>query len=348
MKYKLPFLVGLASLAALVGVQAQTAVTDPVGYITTDLAPNAAGTTTGADTLVAPTLVQQTTFAGASSNDPSGATSITFASGVPATLDGSYYVEIKSGARAGFWSTVVSSTATSITTSDTLPAGLAAGTNFIVRKHATIGNYLGANTPGLTAFTGANNADKVLVLNPVTQVVTAYVYAAGGIFGPNAGWYDQVTEASADNVIIYPGDAVKIRRVSNGPISFVTVGYVKTTPTEIDIYERDNWLNPMLATGTTLAGTNLNTGNTASGLFQEDYNAANGAPDRVFTISSAQVTTSYVALTGAGGFIDEVTETGAGTLPLKEGTGIIIRRDPRAPATFDNSIWVAPAQVIAN
>ncbi|RYD28588.1 MAG: hypothetical protein EOP86_22900, partial [Verrucomicrobiaceae bacterium] len=66
MKYKLSLLVGLASLAALVGATAQTAVTDPVGYITTSLAPNAAGTTTGADTLVSPTLVGKTEFAGVS------------------------------------------------------------------------------------------------------------------------------------------------------------------------------------------------------------------------------------------------------------------------------------------
>jgi hypothetical protein len=343
MNVKKSLLLTALSLIATLGAQAQTAYTDPVGYVTTSLAENTAGTQTGADTLVGPTLVNKPDYQGVSTNDPSGSTSITFASGVPAGLTATHYIEIESGVRAGWWSSIASTTATGVTTVDALPAGLAVGTRLIVRKHVTLLDFLGANTPGLKTFdTDSANPDKVLVLDPVTQVVKPYVYATAA-FGP-AGFYDQVTEESADAVIIYPGSAVKIRRTSTGPLSLTRVGHVKKTPTEVDIFVRDNWVESVNAVGVTLGGSGLNTGNLLSGLVQEDYNAANGAPDRLLLISPSQVTTSYVALTGAGGIIDEVSETSAQATEVIQARGFIIRRDPAIGA---GSTWTAPAPTIS-
>ena len=124
MKYKLPLLVGLASLAALVGVQAQTAVTDPVGYITIPIAGNSSASAFGADTLISPTLIGKTEFAGTVSVAPSGST-LTVAAALPANVVVGQVAELKGGAKEGFWSTVtaVSGDRLSITLADAVPAG---------------------------------------------------------------------------------------------------------------------------------------------------------------------------------------------------------------------------------
>lgn len=351
MKYKLPLLVGLASLAALVGVQAQSAVTDPVGYITASIAPNTAGSASGADSLVAPTLVQKVEFSGSTSVAPAAKVA-TFASGVPviAAADANlYYLEIKSGAQAGWWSSLLgATTATTVNLENDFPAGLAANTEVVIRRHNTLGSFLGANSPGLRTIDENNTApDRVIILDPVTQVSSQYVYSTA-FFGPTPGFYNEVTEALANNKIIFPGTGVIIRRLSTGDKNIVVVGYVKTTPTQVDIEKGDNILEAQLATGTSFANSGLDSGSGATGVYREDYNAANGNPDRLLLLSADQVVSQYVATfptaPATHAFINEVTEANANDAPvLKEGTAFILRRD----TTLAPGIWTAPKQVIA-
>jgi uncharacterized protein (TIGR02597 family) len=351
MKYKLPLLVGLASLAALVGVQAQTAVTDPVGYITASIAPNTAGSPSGADTLVAPTLIQKNEFAGATSVAPSGATA-SFASGVPVIAAGDangYYLEITSGPQAGWWSSLSgATTATTVTLENAFPAGLASGTATAVRKHNTLSTFLGANSPGLRTIDENNTSpDRVIILDPVAQSTSQYVYSTA-FYGPTAGFYNEVTEAFAGNKIIFPGTGVIVRRLSTGAKSVVTVGYVKTTPTQIDIEKGDNILDAQLATGSTFATSGLDTGSGLTGVFREDYNPANGNPDRLLLVSAEQSVSQFVATVPVApdihAFLNEVTEVDANSTPrLPEGGAFILRRD----TTLSPGIWTAPAQVIA-
>jgi uncharacterized protein (TIGR02597 family) len=351
MKYKLPLLVGFASLAALVGVHAQSAVTDPVGYITASIAPNAAASPSGADTLVAPTLVQKVEFAGATSAAPTG-TALTFASGVPviAAADANlYYLEIKSGPQAGWWSSLSgASTATAVNLENAVPAGLAANTEVVIRRHNTLSSFLGANSPGLrTIDESATAPDRVIILDPIAQTTSQYVYSTA-FFGATPGFYNEVTEDPGNNKIIFPGTGVIIRRLSAGDKNIVSVGYVKTTPTQVDIEKGDNILEAQLATGTTFATSGLDTGSGATGLYREDFQPANGAPDRILLVSPQQTISQFVATfptaPATHAFINEVTEEEANTTPvLKEGTAFILRRDTSLAA----GTWTAPAQVIA-
>ena len=119
MKPIIPF----ALLGALLAVgAADAAATDPVGYITHDIAGNVAALPTGADTYLGPVLTNPVDYAGITTVDPSGLTTLTFASGVPATFDGTCYLEITSGTQEGWWSQIVSSTATTIVIADAVPA----------------------------------------------------------------------------------------------------------------------------------------------------------------------------------------------------------------------------------
>lgn len=343
-------LLGIASLAAgLSSALAQTAVTDPVGYVTSTLVPNSVGGG-GSDTIIAPTLVQKIEFSGASSAAPSG-TSITFASGVPVIAAGDagkYYVEIKSGANAGWWSTLSgATTATSVGVTDTLPAGLASGTTFNIRRHNTLATWLGANSAGLTTVEqDAAKPDRILILDPVSQSVAQYVYSTINL-GGTPGFYNEVTEAPANDLVLVPGTAVIVRQLSTASKSVVSVGHVKLTPTQIDIYKGDNIVEPMLATGTTLATSGLDTGSGLTGLYREDYNAANGAPDRALFVTSLQAVEQFVALAAilpAHNFINEVTEIDANGKVISEGTGFILRRD--TAAGINDGVWTTPAQVV--
>ena len=344
MNNKLSLLIGALSFVAVAGAKAQTAVTDPVGYITHAIAGNTAGGASGADTIIGPVLQNRVEFAGATTADPSGSTSLTFASGVPTGLNNDFYVEIRTGAREGWWSVVSASTATSITTVDALPAGLGGPIQVIVRKITTLRDFLGANSIGLVPVDNvAPKPDEIQILDPQTQVTKIAVYVLASVGVPADGWYDFVTQDNLDNSKLYPGTAIKVRRFGATGTSLVSVGHVKTTKTEIDIFPRDNWVAPTLAVGGTMGTLNF-----ASQLNKEDGNDLTNPPaDLLQIIRANQSTDVFVALDpslGAGNIMANfVTQADATNELVKEGTGVIISRAASAAA----GVYVAPAQTIA-
>ena len=350
MKYKLPLLVGLASLAALVGVQAQTAVTDPVGYITIPIAGNASASAFGADTLISPTLIGKTEFAGTVNAAPSGS-ALTVAAALPANVVVGQVAELKGGAKEGFWSTItaVSGDRLSITLADAVPAGLAATQAFSVRAHTTVASYLGANLPGLGA------ADEVQILDGASQVVSSVSWFTVADGAPSDGWYDSNANDKG-NTVIYPGSAVKIRRRAASNTSFVQTGYVKTTKTEVDLFTGDNWVTPVLAVGAKLGGTNaipgeataagsieLDTGNVLTGVKRGAGDGSLGE-DNVIFINSNQTTSTFFAAdpvaVGTTGWFDS-NATSFNGFTVSEYAGFIVRR------TAAPGVWTAPKQSIA-
>ena len=332
----------LAAATSGMGYGQTTAYTTPVGYISAKIA--ASG-----ETFIASTLVAPDSFAGVTTNDPSGIKAVTIASTLPVDVSPlAFYLEITSGANEGWWSTITALTgSTTITTNDTLPSGLAVGTKIAVRAHQTLKGMFGANSAGLV--TGIDlNADEVQLLDPITQKITAFFYASqtdingASLTGQiSPGWFDG-SGAPSDNVVIVPGSAVKVVHKAPGNLSLVVAGAVKTTKTQIDIYQGTNFVAPMLAAGTTLGATNLDTGNINTGLKR----GVDLSVDEIQLISTSQVVSPYfcadpVAAPGYSGFYD-----GAGVsfnsqfVPEWQGA-IIIRKIP-TPAT-----WTAPAQVIA-
>ncbi|MCW1913127.1 hypothetical protein OJ996_06065 [Luteolibacter sp. GHJ8] len=314
----------LAAIAATIGA-ANAAATDPVGYITTTINANVSGTPAGSATFVAPSLVAPSDFAGASTASPSGGTTITFASGVPVGLDGASMLEITSGASEGWWTTVVSSTATTITVADAFPAGLAANTSVAVRKFNTLDSVFGANnSAGLTPFNGTTPADEIQILDPVTQAATAYIYVGGA-------WTNIVTEEPSGSAIIHPGTSVLVIHHANTALSLVTSGSVKTTKTQVDVYPSDNWLGQPNPTGGTLGTLTL-----APQILTND-NVLLTRPDP----GTGQPTDTFVAV--AGTMYNAVTEEPSDSEPVVEGSGYVLRR---LPADAASTITI-PAQLIA-
>lgn len=321
MKPIIPF----ALLGALLAVgAADAAVTDPVGYITVNIVGNG-------ETYISPTLVEPDVFSAASSVTPSGGSVITFTptSGVPAGLNGSYVLEIKS---SGWWATVVSSDAAlgTITVNSPFPGSLPANTTVAVRKHSTLETFMGQNAPGFLTFDGINPSDEVQILNAggLPQGVDSYGYISGVDLGdplyPNGAWWDVVNSAVANNTIIEPGSAVRIKRVGATPLSFTVDGEVKTTPTQVDLFTNFNWVGTPLAAGGTLDGMTFN-----SQLIQFDGISPNY--DELQFLRPNQGTSPFASVldgvtpTSASMF-DLVNSVFAPTEPFKEGTGVIILR----------------------
>jgi hypothetical protein len=315
MKPIIPF----ALLGALLAVgAADAAATDPVGYITHTI--NGSG-----ETYLSPTLVQPTVFAGQPNANPSSSATITFAGGVPVGLDGSYVLEITDGPSEGFWSTVVSSTATSITVNDALPAGLAANVGVSVRKHSTVGTFLGLNSPSLVDFDGEKANDEVQLLDPVTQGTGAIVWVTGANLAdpeyPDGAWFDLVLSAVANDYVIEPGTAIRIKRVGSSA-TFVSSGNVKITDTQVDLFQNFNWIGTPLATGGTLNGMTFNTQ-------LVKFDGESPTYDELQFLRPSQGIDPFAAIDdGVGGstMFDLVLSEDGGAEPFPEGTGVIINR----------------------
>lgn len=330
----------LAALAAVSPALAVDATTTPVGYITHTVA--GAGSSAGAETYIAPTLITPSVFAGSSTVSPSGGATITFTGGVPTGLDGTYVLEITSATGEGWWSTVASSTATSVTVSDNFPASLPASVSVRVRKHATITTFLGFNNPGLVPFDGENPNDEVQVFDPVTQAAVPYAFVPAAVWGdldnyPNGVWLDVANSLPANDTIIEPGTSIRIRRVGVANLTFTSSGEVKTTKTQVDIYQGFNFVGATQAAGGTL-------GNSGVAPFLYQYTGEGPNYDEIQKVLLDQSTVPFGVVDDGGPAIWDIANGAVvNSEPFDAGTGVVISRvgNPTGTITLNGST-VAP------
>ena len=338
MKTKITYSLLAAAAACSVANAQTTAYTTPVGYMTHTIAGSSDGA--GADTFLSSSLIQTAVFQGTSSSAPAS-TTLSFSGGVPNNLDATYVLEITSGANEGWWSTVTSSTATSISVSDVFPQSISGNVTVSVRKHNTVRSFLGANSPGLAVFDGVSTADEVQILNPSTQVATGVVYVPKELSGAQQdGWFDISSSSLADDMVIEPGAAVKIKKYGSTLSSFVSTGEVKLTKTQVDIYPDSNWIGTQLAAGGTLDYMQFATQLVA-------FDGANADFDELQIVSSDQSTVAYSALDpslGAGSVMGNLTDSSiASDVIFAQGTGAIIKRS----SSGSPSVLTIPGTVVS-
>ena len=337
MKMKLPLLVGLASLAALVGVQAQSAVTDPVGYITL----NVTGTTTPSSpaiSYIGASLVNKTEYAGAAASGT--ASTATFAAGTftagAFTTNGAplnqplFYVEITSGANIGQWTGIVSNDATTLTLQKPIGVNFAAGTTVKIRKHHTVSSLFGDATPANPLkFTGGpslGSADVLQLVSPTTTVQLFYnTDEASWVNGP----------ILAQQYVIAPGVGVKVLR-RGAASTIVQTGYVKTGPTKLDVLTGTNIVAIPRAVGTNFLYQNSSSNLLTSGL---TGGTTLSQADVITRLSGTTVNTIIYNTDEVAFFAGP---TNADLFQLTEGSSIRIERRG-APFT-----WTVPAETIAN
>jgi uncharacterized protein (TIGR02597 family) len=352
MKNKLSLIIGAIALAAAAGSQAQTAVTDPVGYITCKVA---AGNSLS---FVAPTLVNKLEFSGVAAS--STATSITITGTAPlaanayagaanpaydanpAVLMPSYYVEVSAGTGEGQWANITANTATTLTVDRDLTSAIVGGTTTVrIRKHATIGEIFGAtNTAGLKGSDQAATADEVKVLKPVTHAVKSYFFYDDGV---NTAWID-LDQNDALNVSILPDQGIVIQRKAGAALSFVRVGHVKTGKTALYATPGINVLATPRAVGDTFTLSNSNLTNAGAQGTRVKGSDQNATADllRIPQASGALKDFFFYDDTVNTAWID-LDQNDASAEQLNEGEAFVLVRQ----ASAGNLIWTAPAQPIA-
>ncbi len=243
---------GLA-IALLLNVHAQT-TSDPAGILTTTI--NGAGIS-----LVHPTLANKVEFQGPT-DSPGGVSANTFTvTGGFVGLDfvtDPHFVELTSGPNAGVWTDITANTDDDITTADDLSSLASDGDTILIRKHRTIGDVFGADTPtavalGFVAAATAPNADRLQIIEPGGGTVTNIHLS--NLPSPFDGWTKSDFTGSAANIPIPPGQGVLTERGGGGgDLALTVVGHVKIGPTSIAVEEGINILATPIAIGTPLGG----------------------------------------------------------------------------------------------
>lgn len=203
---------------ALSGANAQTtATTDPVGFVQVD-AP--AGTS-----LIVPGFVDAAIFTG-----QSAVSGQTFAGNfTPGTLGPTsgdlpyptHYVQVLSGAFAGYVYDVSSVNAQGGIVCSDVPGSLSGQTvQIVVRPHVTLSELFNEAT-GLTAF-----ADAVALNNP--DGTSSIRYFDG------TGWVADDFATPAGQTVVYPGQGFTL--TASGAVALTTVGSVQTADTAVPLY----------------------------------------------------------------------------------------------------------------
>ncbi len=339
MKNNVSLITGALLIAAAAGSYAQTAVTDPVGYVTMPVA-GGGSTASPSRSYIGATLVNKIEYSGVVT--AVAGTTISFAAGsftagafnADAANGNLYYAEIGSGANQGAWTDIVSNTTSSLVTSDNISSLVAVGDKVKLRKHHTVSSVFGAtNSSGFAAGIDVSTADELQFLDASTQQATTVFFSTDDL---NPGWVT-VAGNPAANMIIPPGVGVKVSRKSAAALPIVQVGHVKTGPTWLPVESGINVITIPLATGTTFDLANLSPPATLAGGI--DISAA----DEVGLLSSGAFVNNFFSTDDLNPGWVTAAGNAAGTTALPEGTAIRILRKGTGTATN----WKAPLQPIA-
>lgn len=338
MKLNLSIFTGVASLAALMsGAFADTATTEPVGYITVK-AEGAASKNTF--TTIAPTLVNKTEYSGAITAIT--ATTITVGS-APFALNqfqnSDYYVEITNGAGEGAWTNITGTPSTaSITVPDDMQPFAAIGSMIRIRKHVTVSQFLGTPTQsGLVGGFDPGTADSVVIRTPGENDVTLFYDTASGY------WSDDVNFADESNRRIEPGQGLIVARTqATTDTSWTFVGHVKTGKTKISVLTGDNVIAIPVSTGLTLGTSGLEDNAAPKGVSGLNVGGDPATAGDFFTLfdpNGAGINTTYFH--DGFNWSEDVNYGDESGKVLSEGSALYITR---SGAPF---VWTAPAQFIA-
>jgi hypothetical protein len=278
---KTQFTFSLLAAAACGLANAQTAHTDPVGYLTIPIYGKGTGTQKlqlANQGLLPGDAVQYVGVAESFGTDGGGNflqdDEGTWVSGnyVNGQLV-SHLIEITSGSLQGTMTWITSSATDKLYTSDNISSA-GTGASFRILKTFTIASLLG-NPPTSTVLGGGTTltaADNLQILDPTTNSYQTFWYKNGGVGG--TGWRSTgITNADVPVTAIHPNDGLVFLRKQSSDGSLVITGAVKTTNTKVRVegdVAKQNVLNIIATTipvnQLTPANSGLYTGSTSTGL----------------------------------------------------------------------------------
>ncbi len=328
------------SIAALITHSADaqtTATTDPVGFITLNIAGNGGASASALSFsglgLTRPVEYQGNAegFAANSLTDNDAAWTDNQFNGAA----GAYFVELTSGTAAGTTYDISATTASTktITLAQSLAAGVANGVTFKIRKHWTLASIFGAANESGLGSGNSSSADQILRWNGTGYDI--YYYQTSGIGG--IGWRKAgfpSTDASAS--VIYPEDGVIVQRSQSAAVPVVLMGAVKTGQTSAPVQNGINFVGNIYAAAMTLASSGIYTGNNTTGLAGGNSSGA----DQLLIWNGTGYDIYYYQTSGIGGIgwrKAGFPSTDASATSIPVGISIIIQRS--APGGFN---WVMP------
>jgi uncharacterized protein (TIGR02597 family) len=324
---------------------AQTATTDPVGFITLSVPGNGGSGSSIAITGLG--LTRPIEYQG--SAEAVGANSLTdneatWTDNQFNGANGEFFVEITSGPGAGVTANITGTNAQTktITTAESLQGVAAQGVTFKIRKHWTLSSVFGADAANLNIAGGtATTADQVLLWNGTGY--DTYYFQTSGIGG--VGWRKSgaptVDQASLK---IFPEEGVTIKRKQQTAANIVLMGAVKLGPTSVAVDNGISVIGNVYASGMTLASSGLHDANDdpAKGVAGGTVTSA----DQVLIWNGTGYDTYYFQTSGIGGV--GWRKSGAPTVdasntPVPVGSAVTIKRKfatgfnwivPQHPATL--------------
>lgn len=252
---------------------------------------------------------------------------------------GDYYMEIVSGATgvAGAWTDIgPGPDAYSLTLGDDMRNYAGEGDVFRIRKHVTLGEFLGSeNEAGLKAGTDQVAADEVWLYSNVLEGVYFYLD-----LGARGMWVNSDLKP-AENAIIPPGDSLIVKRKAPEDISFEFVGNALANGLMVAVRDGINVLGVTFGGERTLDQSGLFTGDEMTGVRAgSDFWDA----DEVTLFDgSFEKTYFYLDSKTARGWVD-LDLNPAGQSLIRPGTGIRIDRKESSPAFEWSSLALRPIE----
>ncbi|MGJ8673389.1 hypothetical protein [Rubritalea sp.] len=257
-QFKLGGIAALSLLGSLASMNAQTATTDPVGYVTVNLTGNGYN-------LVGLTLHEATEISG----------SFETVNGVQLTDDDvdfstileddtSYILEITSGDASGLIQEITTTDVNTnvISTPDDLSdlgeGSISAGAEYKIRKAATISSIFGAdNSAGLLEGTSIGASDVIWVQNG-SGSFNKYFYHSGQTvpFPISEGWKSSTLTDVSTLPLIYT-DGLMIETNDSSDKSLTLTGSVISQAKQMVVTEGFNLLGTVFPIGTTLSASGL-------------------------------------------------------------------------------------------
>jgi len=330
MKNHLSFIIGALALAAAAGSNAQTATTDPVGYITL----NVTGTATPsapAISYVGASLVNAVQFAGTATGGAANTANFAAGSftagayGLNSLGEGKFYVEITSGPNAGVWTDITANTATDLTLLDPIGAQIN-GQTVKVRQHHTVASLFGDNGANPLKLQGGADTSEADILELIRPTGTTQIF-----FNTDENSWVAGAVLVNDKTIA-PGEGIKVRR-RGATTPIVQVGHVKTGKTVLPVEQGTNLIAVPRAVGSafTFSSSNLLESGLTGGA---DISEADVITQLTGTTVSQIIYNTDEAAYFAGA-------TNANNFQIPEGSALRIQRKG---AAFN---WAVPAETIA-
>ena len=319
------YAIALTSLA-LSGANAQTtATTDPVGFTTATI--KGKGALPAAYSLVQFAMLKASSFQGAAT--AGGSAAILDVSGTPFTAgafnksaDGpNYFLEISSGTSEGLIADIDSNTESTVTVYADDAAAIAAAmpATITIRAHTKVSEVFGTGA-SLVLQGGSSVSNADLIYFGRGGQLAGYYYKTG----VGAGW-KTLAGAAANNIPVYPGESVLVKRIGAADVSIVNTGSVQTGRALIPVSQGSVTAATSFPVGTTLSTSNL----LASGL---TGGSSSATADLLYIPDATGNLVSYYYKTGVGaGFKFVAGGANANDVPISDVGGVLITRRSATP-----------------